>query len=151
MVHLSVFITCISIILICTAYIIYRFATDKHEMVLDKGGIRKDDLILPDFSRTDIQAFFKECHETNIPEKLAKEFIIALYNTLLFNSEPESPKLNDDRYDIWALDDDVDYPINYVLEKYGVNEIRWNQKDVLELQTIKDILVFITGKVQSKS
>lgn len=132
------------LIVVCIVYLIVRWRmTEVPAMVLDRGGFEQNGLLMPDFSREDLMAYIEECREASISSELAKEFVVAMYNTLRFTKEPPAPKLTDDRYEVWALDDDVGEPLNYVLARYQRPHVRWDDPEVLDLRTIEDVLHFL--------
>jgi hypothetical protein len=127
---------------------VLRFMTDKLEpIVLNKGGFIKNEIIYPDFERLDLSKFLGQCKENNIPHEIGKKFIIAVYNNIIWQTEPEAPKLSDDRYILWDLDEEIEEVLNSIFEEYNIEKIRWNNRDILDLVTFKDILLYIKEKI----
>ncbi|MCE2573069.1 hypothetical protein [Motilimonas eburnea] len=139
------------LLVIAVSYLIYMLYSDvSMEMELDKGGYKDNGTIYPDFSRADLADFIKECEQVAISTDLAMCFVIAIYNTSIFQQEPEAPKLNDNRFSVWGYDDDVEDVMNYVLSEYKLPLVRWHDREVLDLESIEDILVFIEHKLAEK-
>lgn len=141
-----------ALILICVFYVVFRFFTKKTiHMKLDKGGVEIGNTLSPNYERSDIKEFLKECQKSEISVELAKDFIVGIYNTLNFIKEPPAPKLSDNRYEEpWEIDDDIGDLLNYVLSKYQVPLVRWNQDEVLDLKTMEDILVYMSKRISSQ-
>ena len=138
------------IILVLFCHVVYRLKTQKlRPMALDKGGFFKGETICPDFSRKDLIAFLNECEENSIDNNLAKEFVIAVYNVMTWGCEPMAPRLNDSRYELWDLDEEVEDIINYIFKKHNINPVRWNNKVILNLVTFKDLLLYMDKKIKN--
>jgi len=117
-------------------------------MTLNLGGEKENGIFSPDFNRDDIKLFIKECKDSGISKNIAKDFILSMYNTLYFKNEPSMPSITESRYDNWKLDDDIEDFINYIFDKYHIKKIRWNQTDILELNTMLDILNYLSKKIK---
>ena len=140
------------LLVIAVIYLLVRWFTARPTTtLLDRGGIEKEGILVPDFERGDLVEFFEECRKASISSDLAKDFVSAMYNTMHFNKEPPAPKLSDDRYEVWGLDDDISEPLNYVLTRYGFSRVRWNERETLALQTIGDMLVFLSSRIEGLS
>lgn len=140
------------LLLVAVSYLLIRWLTAKPTtMLLDRGGVMIDGVLVPDFERSDVVVFIEECRNASVSSDLAREFLVAMYNTMGFTKEPPAPKLSDDRYEVWGLDDDIEGPLNYVLAKHELNGVRWNQKEILALQTMGDLLAFLSERIESPS
>ncbi len=127
-----------------------RFATDKvPPFVLNKGGFEINGKYYPDFERDDLKHYLKECDDNSIPEALAKELIVAIYNTLNWQNEPNAPLLTEDRYTNFDIDDEIDSVINYIFTKHKVDHIRWNDNEILKLDTFGDILSYLKISIKT--
>jgi len=136
------------LMLICIIYIIFAFTKPRQEMILNLNGKKENEILFPDFEREDIKLFIKQCEEVGISKNIAKDFILSMYNTMYFKSEPLMPNLNESRYENWELDDDIEDFINYIFEKYNIEKVRWNQKEILEIDTFLDILNYLSKKIK---
>jgi hypothetical protein len=136
------------LILACIIYIIVGFNQPIQEMTLNLGGKKENGIFFPDFNRDDIKLFIKECEDSGISKNIVKDFILSMYNTLYFKNEPSMPSIAESRYDNWELDDDIEDFINYIFNKYHIKKIRWNQTDILELNTMLDILNYLSNKIK---
>jgi hypothetical protein len=132
-------------------YIVFRLATDKIEMNMDKGGtLDAENRYQPDMQRNDIQDFLAQCDQEGFSKQLSEEFLqalFALFNFGGFKSEPPAPKLTDDRFGDWGIDDDIDGLINPIFQKHEIPLINWTDPEVLELVTIRDILNYIKMRI----
>ena len=136
------------IIFVLFLYVIYRWMTHEIKpMLLDKGGFIEGETKKPDFTRKDLKEYLTECEENSIDSELAKEFFIAVYNTLMWEKEPIAPKLSDNRYKLWELDDDIEDVINYIFRMHNISTISWNYDEILNLVTFKDILLYLQQKI----
>jgi len=146
MISIAIIITLIALL---TGYLCYGLATQKIEpMKMDKGGSRSTGESLPDFERTDIKAFIATCHEQGISKEVANDFIISVYNNMSWQTEPMMPKLDDSRYKLWGLDDEIDEVINFIFNKYNVQPIKWSDKEVIELHTFRELLMYIDNTIK---
>ena len=136
------------LILVCVIYIIVGFNQPIQEMSLNLGGEKEDGIFIPDFNRNDIKLFIGESKENGISENIVKDFILSMYNILYFKNEPFMPSLTESRYDNWNLDDDIEDFINYIFDKYHIKNIRWNEIEILELNTMLDILNYLSKKIK---
>jgi len=117
-------------------------------MILNLNGKKENAIFFPDFEREDIKLFIKQCEEVGISNNIAKDFILSMYNTMYFKSEPLMPNIEESRYENWKLDDDIEDFINYIFEKYNIEKVKWNQKEILEIDTFLDILNYLSKKIK---
>ena len=132
---------------ICIVYVVFAFTNPRQEMTLNLNGRKENEIFFSDFGREDIKNFIKQCEEVGISNNIAKNFILAMYNTMYFKSEPLMPNLEESRYDNWELDDDIEDFINYIFQKYNIKKIKWNQKEILKIDSFLDILNYLSKKI----
>jgi hypothetical protein len=132
-------------------YIVFRLATDKIEMNMDKGGtLDAENRYQPDMQRNDIQDFLAQCDQEGFSKHLSEEFLqalFALFNFGGFKSEPPAPKLTDDLCGDWGIDDDIDDLINPILKKHETSLIECFDLELQELVTIRDILNYVQIRI----
>ena len=135
-------------ILILLGYLAYRVRQEsKREMTLDRGGrIDAYRHYTPDMSRADIQDYFIECEQIQIPKQFAEEFLLHLFNMSKYLVEPDAPKIDHSLIEVWGIDDDIEDLINPILCKRNLKKIKWNEKDILDLRTIGDALSYAYRK-----
>ena len=136
------------LIFICIVYIVFAFTKPRQEMILNLNGKKENAIFFPDFEREDIKLFIKQCEEVGISNNIAKDFILSMYNTMYFKSEPLMPNIEESRYENWKLDDDIEDFINYIFEKYNIEKVKWNQKEILEIDTFLDMLNYLSKKIK---
>jgi hypothetical protein len=121
------------------------------KMVLDNGGtFDLEGKYIPGMSRLDLQEFLFECAKAGITRDFAEEFLLQLFNMSTYLKEPPAPKLEDDLYKVWAIDDDIEELINPILTRRNLQRINWNDSPVLELGTIGDAILFCYRKTYRK-
>jgi len=112
--ELNIIIFCSTGILILVGFIVYRIRRMPDIiMVLDKGGIFDvDGKYIPDMLRHDLKEFSIECAKNGIPPNFAEEFLLQLFNMSTYLNEPPAPKIEDELYKVWGIDDDIENLIN---------------------------------------
>jgi hypothetical protein len=115
---------------------------------------RKSNFIIVDlaslFKRGEIQEFINESIGLGFPKEFVEDFIKTIYTTWHFKQEPMSVNLKDDLISKWGCDDDKADLINIMLRKENIQKVKWNNKDVLRLKTIFDLMNYTYNKIKSE-
>lgn len=98
------------------------------------------------------EMYFADLDTIGISHDTGLQIALFLNRNFLFKPDPPIyPKMDEELYEVWWLDDDIGDVVNHALTNYDIKQyIKWNDKRLAPLMTIRDLFVFIQNEIKTK-
>jgi len=129
--------------------IVYILLTSRYrERINEDKKKRKFEAWLSGRGVYDREMFYRDIQEFNISPVVAQMAVDLLNTDLRFAEGVIYPKLDEELYAVWGIDEEVEDIINVIFEKLNkAKRVNWNDSTILKLGTIKDLLLYLDDEV----
>jgi len=131
------------------AIIVYILLTSRYRERVNEGKRkRRFETWLSERGVYTREMFYQDIQEFNISPVVAQMAVDLLNTGLRFAEDVIYPKLDEELYGVWGIDEEIEDIVNNILEKSNKSKrVNWNDSNILKIGTIKELMLYLNDEV----